>query len=145
VLHPFPEKSRDQRIRDEFVAVGGSMGTNRFARHCISAGIWFDDELEALQVKAVQSKIRDALRVADASGLPFAGQTTRTEEDDERAPVWMQRHLWDYGDYALNIGERVKQRDSLHYEAIGLHDECLARFGRAPSLDGEMFGQSAAD
>jgi hypothetical protein len=142
MLQPFPEKSKDDQIRDEFLAVGGAMGTRSFAVHCIDVGFWSDDELLSFQVGEAQNKIRVALKHFDRNGLPFAGQTTA--RDDENAPVWTVRQLWLFPDYELNVHELVTQRDTLHDRAVKLCHECRERFGHAPSLNA-VAAVSAAD
>lgn len=129
-----PREARDVRIRAEFEQVGGSMGTNEFARHCVDSGIWESHELERIQLAGVQSEIRKALKKADATGLPFAGPTAET--DGEGAPVWKQRTFWEFADYESNVRELIAQRDVLHLEALALAEECRRRYGRAPAIAG---------
>lgn len=148
MLTTMPLKSRDQRIRDEFIAVG-PMSVPEFARHCIDVGIYEEHDLTQFALVTVQGQIRTALKAPDKSGLPFAGQTTAKAEisdaeegdlDEEqiatpnRAKVWAQRSFWAYEDYALNIREAIVQRDTLHFHATDLADECRTRFGRAPLI-----------
>lgn len=143
MLTPMPMLSRDERIRQEFERVG-PMSMNRFALHCLSAGIWPDHEVSRFAVNAAQAICRKALKHPDASGLPFAGQTTIRDEADsegtdgesEKAPLqWAQRSFWGYDDYALNIQEGLIQRDAIHFHVIDLADECRGRFGRAPLIN----------
>lgn len=124
------ETSIDQRIRDEFAAIGGGMSTAAFARHCREQGFWDADELEAMELRSIQSVIRKSLTKHDEMALPFAGQTT--EKDDDGAPIWKQRSLWSYETYELNILNRLAQSETLHTEATNLSQECAARFGRSP-------------
>ncbi len=125
-----PETSIDQRIRDEFDAVGGGMSTAAFARHCLDAGFWDADEVEALALRNIQSLIRKSLTKHDATALPFAGQTI--EKDEDGAPIWRQRRFWSYETYELNIISRLTQSDTLLNEAANLSQECTARFGHSP-------------
>lgn len=148
MLTTMPMKSRDQRIRDEFVKVG-PMTVPAFSLHCIDVGIYAEHELTQYALATVQGHIRTALKAPDKSGLPFAGQTVaRAEEDVEneegddespeqpvsRANLWAQRSFWGYEDYALNIREAIAQRDTLHFHAVDLASECHDRFGRAPLI-----------
>lgn len=135
MLKQQPEKSIDQRIRDEFDAVGGGMTTSQFAAHCIDAGVWSDDEITSGTLRWAQSEVRSALKKPDAFGLPFAGKTATTDLET-KAPVWRQRTYWEYQDYALNIGELVSERDVLHQNALMLQSECRSKFGKAPSVPG---------
>lgn len=127
-----PKTSRDQRIREEFDAVGGSMTTVLFAQHCINAGVWKQDELDRFALSHAQSEVRRALKKADGAGLPFAGQTHAIEDG---AHLWTQRKLWVYEDYAINVAELVTQRDTMHWQALALADECRDRYGHAPMVD----------
>lgn len=128
-----PEKSLDRRIREEFETVGGGMSTAAFAEHCIEAGVWTDEEIEAFTLRSAQSEVRRALKKPDVFGLPFAGKTTESDEETG-APVWQQRTFWTYDDYAMNIHDLIAQRDTLHHEAHHLASECNAKFGKAPSI-----------
>jgi hypothetical protein len=139
VLTPMHETSREDRIRDLFLEAGG-MSTAEFTHHCRDVKIWSDDEWNALAFRSAQAEVRKALRKLDASGLPFAGQTTTKTEDG--AHVWMTRQMWVYEDYALNISELVEQRDKCHETAVTMADECRGRFGRSPSLG--LFGEDVA-
>lgn len=123
--------SRDQRIRDEFVRVG-PMSTNAFAHHLVAVGFYSDEDLVTMHIRAIQAEARKALKQPDEAGLPFAGQTTK--EDDGGTIVWMMRQLWDFDDYSLNVKELVGQRDTLHWQAARLADECRDRFGHAPTV-----------
>ena len=135
-----PEQSTDQRIRNEFEAVGGGLTTSQFAAHCIDAGIWTDEEIDAGIHRWAQSEVRSALKKADIYGLPFAGKTIERDEET-KAPIWKQRPFWGFADYVYNIQDLVSQRDVLHQEALLLQSECLSRFGKAPAIpdldDGE--------
>lgn len=144
MLTPFPEKSLDQRIRDEFERVGGSVATAPFVHHCHDAGIWSDDEWESLAFREAQSAVRRALHAPDNQGLPFAGQTAETHGNDV-GHVWKQRRLWLYPDYETNISDLRRQRDSCHRTAVALADECHARFGRAPDVGFPSDAAQAAD
>lgn len=125
-----PETSIDQRIRDEFTAIGGGMSTAVFARHCLDQGFWDSGEIEALALRNIQSLIRKSLTKHDDMALPFAGQTT--EKDESGSPIWKQRSLWSYEAYELNILNRLTQSDTLLSEATNLSQECIARFGHSP-------------
>lgn len=144
MLTPFPEKSHEQRIREEFERVGGSTATAPFVHHCRDVGIWSDEEWHALAFREAQSAVRRALKTPDAQGLPFAGQTAEREEG-ESGHVWRQRNLWQFVDYETNIAEHVRQRDSNHWTAVLLADECRARYGRSPDVGFPGDHASAAD
>lgn len=133
MLTPFPEKSLDQRIRNEFELIGGSIATAPFVHHCREAGIWSDDEWDGLAFREAQAAVRRALKAPDRQGLPFAGQTAEKEEDGA-GHVWRQRKLWFFADYETNIAELKRQRDSCHWTAVALADECRDRFGRSPEV-----------
>lgn len=126
-----PEQSREDRMRALFESSGG-MSTAAFTQRCRDEGIWDDDEWESLAFRQAQNEVRRALKKLDNVGLPFAGQTTIT--DDDGAVVWMTRRMWSFEDYAVNINELVEQRDRCHDAAVALADECRNRHGRAPSL-----------
>lgn len=130
-LEAAPSQSREQRIRDLFREVGGSMTTSRFAAVSVQRGIWSQSELTRFQHQAIQALVRRALRGLDSTGLPFAGMTVERDEDSG-APVWCQRTLWDYVDYQLNIKELDDQTDKLQVIAAGLRRECELRYGQVP-------------
>lgn len=133
MLTTFPEKSLDQRIRDEFERVGSTTATAPFVHHCREAGVWSDDEWETLAFREAQAVVRRALKAVDESGLQFAGQTSEKDEEAGGA-IWKQRALWVYADYAINISEHIRQRDSNHWAAVALADECRMRYGQAPDV-----------
>lgn len=143
MLKPWPEKSREQQIRDEFSSLGNGMSTARFAQHCLDAGFWSEDEQRGFILRNAQSEVRKALKKHDASGLPFAGQTVHNDEDG--GAIWAPRLMWFFDDYTLNVGELVTQRNTLHLEAIALAEECFTRFGMAPSVDWPDDVAEAAD
>lgn len=122
-----PIESIDQRIRSEFIAVGGGLSANAFARHCIAANLWTADELEIIQLRGVAQITKRALRIKDAQRLPFAGQTT--EVDVDGAPVWRQRRFWDLDTYLLNIAGLETKGNTMPDEAAALRSEVLDRFG----------------
>lgn len=124
--------SRDQRIRDLFASLGGGMGTREFVRVCRRVGIWSQEEWDGFAIDKAQAVIRRAFKTQDAAGLPFAGITTERTEDG--APVWQQRPLWTYDDYALNIAELIAQRNECDRNAARLAAECAERFGRSPDI-----------
>lgn len=130
VIAPQPIRSIEERIRDEFAAVGGSMAKPSFAQHCIDKELWTAEELDAFSFKHVLSLVGGALRQHDKTGLPFAGKTT--EKDEDGANVWKQRKLWGYPDYERNILPRQAQGETLIREAELLANECRMRFGRSP-------------
>lgn len=144
MLTPFPEKSVDQRIREEFERVGGSTATAPFVHHCRDAGVWSDDEWEALAFREAQANVRRALKAPDAQGLPFAGQTAERDEES-KGNVWRQRGMWLYADYETNIAEHVGQRDANHWTAVALANECRARYGRSPDVGFPGDHSAAAD
>lgn len=127
-----PPKPREIRIREHFEALGGAMPMNQFALELVDAGIYSDEDLRMYGLRAVQAEARRALRKRDEAGLPFAGQTITTEGG---AHIWMQRPLWSFEDYELNISELIAQRDECHAIAIKMASECEEKFGRAPSID----------
>ncbi len=79
-----------------------------------------------------QALVRRALTATDKRGLPFAGPTS--DRSEEGSPLWCQRALWSFEDYALNIRERTAQRDECHRNAWLLAEECRQRYGRAPEI-----------
>lgn len=130
-LESVPEKSREQRVRDLFAEVGGSMTTARLAVVSVDRGIWTQRELAKFRYQAIQAFVRRALRGLDMTGLPFAGMTVERDEETN-APVWCQRTLWELVDYELNIKELEDQRAKLQTVAVGLRKECELRYGKAP-------------
>ncbi len=120
-------------LRAEFVRVGGGMTTAAFARHCLDEGIFAEEEREAFELRAAQHIVRKALHGDDASGLPFAGPT-RELDPFTGSPLWVRRDLWSYEDYAVNVDELRTQRDTMHWRAVRLAEECRARYGRAPRV-----------
>lgn len=121
-----PVESMGQRIREEFRRVSG-LSANAFAQHCIDAGLWTDDELEAIQLRGVAQIVKRELRARDKQRLPFAGQTTET--DDDGAPIWKQRRFWDLDTYLLNISNLETKASTMFEEASALRDEVVDRFG----------------
>ncbi len=122
----------EERIRELFRDLGGSMSTAQFAQECIDQGIWNDDELARFELQRAQSIVRRVLKEPDASGLCYAGPTAESSEDG--SPIWSQRAFWEYADYEFNIGIAIKQRDERWGQAIKLADECRDRFGTAPDV-----------
>lgn len=141
MVTPITKPSREQRIRDEFARVG-PMSTRAFAQHCLTYGIWSAEERDEFELAKAQAEVRKALKGRDEHGLPFAGRTTTTEEG---SGVWAVRQAWLFEDYELNISELAKQRDTLHWEATGLADECRDRYGRAPAITWPGDVSQAAD
>ena len=121
-----PVESMGQRIREEFRKVGGLSAT-AFAQHCIETGLWTPDELEQFTVREAARIVKRELRVKDAQRLPFAGQTTDIDEDG--APIWKQRRLWDLDTYLLNIGHLETKGKTMLEEASALRNEVVDRFG----------------
>jgi hypothetical protein len=127
-----PTESEERRVRKFFEQIGGAMSTAAFARLAIERGVWTQQELDRFNVQAAQARIRRYLKKPDASGLPFAGQTVEHDESD--APIWKQRFLWDFEDYDLNVRELASQVNQRYWNAIGLINECRARYGRVPEV-----------
>jgi hypothetical protein len=69
--------------------------------------------------------MKTAREVADATGLPWGGQTC--ERDDDGQVVWKQRLLWTVDAYQLNIQERIAQRNENHVVAVRMAMECERR------------------
>jgi len=138
-LESQPVKSRAERIRELFT--GSS--TAELAHICLDAGLWSDTDLKRFQFRAARNECRAAIKERDASGLPYAGQTTA--RDDEGATIWQPRLLWTYDDYAINVAELVEQREECHETAVKLSRECGQRYGRAPSLSAPSLDYDAAD
>lgn len=109
--------------------------TRTTAQRCIDAGVFSQEWLESAAIRSAQAAVRKALKTCDIQGLPIAGKTNVV--DDNGAPVWVQRELWDYDTYALNIGQYVDQGDANYQKAADLAVECRTKYGRAPRLDGE--------
>ena len=130
MLSPMPFESREHRIRQLFDQLG-PMTTADTAKRCVDAGIFSEEEVIAFGMRSIQAEVRKALKRADQSGLPFAGQTTNS--DDTGAAVWSQRAFWLYDDYDLNVRESMTHIRSMYTEAVKLADECEDRFGRRPS------------
>lgn len=121
-------------ILDVFRSAGEPLSTRTLALRCISEGVFPEDWQANALVRAAQEECRSVLKGCDIHGLPFAGKTTLS--DDDGAPLWVQRDLWDFDTYALNIGEYLRQRDQNHEKALLLRNECRSRFGRAPAIPG---------
>jgi hypothetical protein len=122
------------RIRAEFAAVGGVMGTRAFARHLLRRGFYTAAALRHRQLQAVQAEIRRALAAETPQGLPYA-QPVAVDVGDEAIPppVWKQLSLFTYRELAALLTRRRAElvRDRVRYRR--LHDYCRARFGRVPA------------
>jgi hypothetical protein len=121
-------------ILDLFRGGDGPVSTRMLARRCLDAGVFDEEWRESAVVRAAQEECRGVLKGCDIHGLPFAGKTSGS--DDDGAPLWVQREMWDFDTYALNITEYANQRDRNHEKALLLRDECRRKFGRAPSISG---------
>jgi hypothetical protein len=133
-------------ILDLFRGGDGPVSTRMLAHRCLDAGVFDQEWQESAVIRAAQEECRGVLKGCDIHGLPIAGKTAET--DDTGAPLWVQRELWDYDTYALNIGEYANQRDRNHEKALLLRNECRRKFGRAPAvsgLDGAGGIEGAAD
>lgn len=117
-----------------FRSAGEPLSTRTLARRCIEEGVFPEDWQANALVRAAQEECRSVLKGCDIHGLPFAGKTSRS--DDGGAPLWVQREMWDFETYALNIEEYLRQRDQNHEKALLLRNECQSRFGRTPEIPG---------
>lgn len=129
-------KSRRRAILDVMEAFGGAMPIRKLAQLCIDEGLYSDADKADVLIKAVMSDCRQALRERDDRGLPVAGPTRRTldGDEDDSAEVWIQRVFWEYDDYAHNILERVTGIEADSRVVMGLHRECVDRYGQGPEL-----------
>lgn len=134
------------RILSAFRSSDGPLSTRALALRCIDNGVFPTEWLQSASVRAAQEECRSVLKSCDIHGLPIAGKTSQRDEDG--APLWLQREMWDYDTYALNISQYLDKRDQNHQKALLLQDACRKKFGMAPPLPGldasEAQGGSAA-
>ena len=121
-------------ILQVFKEAGEPLSTRALAKRCIEGGVFPDEWMQGAAVRAAQEECRGVLKDCDINGLPFAGKTSL--KDEEGAPLWVQREMWDYATYALNIAQYMDKRDQNHRKALLLQDDCRKRFGRAPAITG---------
>lgn len=126
--------SRHDLIWGVFEDLGGMATIADIREQCLEEGVFSPEHKRTLLHRGLDSEIRRVLKERDASGLCRSGPTEPLEEA-ETGPVWKQRVLWDFADYAFNIRGLIEQRDECWGEAIKLADECRDRFGDAPTVD----------
>lgn len=126
-----PGLPRDQRIRNLFEK-SGPLSTRALAALCIAEGIFTEADQANAHLQAFQKVVRAALSATDEFGLPRAGRSTECDEDG--APVWKQRRFWIFEDYAANISELIKKRNTEHTQAVRLIAECENRFKKSIEL-----------
>lgn len=119
-------QTRQQQIQNLLGSLEGA-STHALVDACVAAGIFTDEDKQAAWRPVFAKAIRDALTAADATGLPFAGQTCDRDEDGQ--VIWRQRLLWKVDAYQLNINERLAQRDENHIVAVRMALECERRRG----------------
>lgn len=125
--------NRTDEIVKVFEANGGMMTTLRLAHACIEADLYTEVELANASVRWVMSECRKALKKTDKYGLPYAGPTPGTV-DDEAGPLWKQLALWSYADFEYNICDRASGLVSDYEILIRLRDACNERYGMAPPV-----------
>lgn len=123
-----------EAILEVFRSAGEPLSTRTLALRCMDEGVFPDDWRANALVRAAQDECRSVLKDCDIHGLPFAGKTNRS--DDDGGPLWIQREMWDFETYALNIHEHLDQRDKNHQKALLLQADCRRKFGRAPAIPG---------
>lgn len=123
--------SRDE-IRRLFADAPERMSTMRTTLACVDAGVIPESWIRNAGIRAAQNEVREALRECDIRGLPFAGRTA--EKDEDGAPVWEQRELWDYPTYVLNIEQHVTLARTNQEKAALMAHECHEKFGRSPRV-----------
>ena len=133
-------------ILEVFRAASEPLSTRMLALRCIEGGVFPDEWMESAGVRAAQEECRGVLKDCVINGLAFAGKTSLTDESG--APLWVQREMWDYATYALNITQYLDKRDQNHGKALLLQGDCRKKFGRAPAVpgldaSGEMGGAAA--
>lgn len=111
----------------------GQMTDAQAVRRLRELGCIPDDDWDAAAFKHYTRRVRDAWTSKDKRGLPQAGRTGVVDMTSAR-PLYDMREHWQQLAYEINIGERIKNRDGNHLEALMLRDECLLRYGTAPDV-----------
>lgn len=126
-------ENRQQVIRDLFAEQPMSIG--RFAHAALDAGVFSEDELDAARFRWAKRACQDALKITKPDGRPFAGPSAELDEDDPgEGRLWKQYDLWSEADFDFNITQRREGIEADYVMLRRVHDDCLAQFGRAPTI-----------
>lgn len=122
-----PTQTREQQIVAVFQANGGQMTAFELAQACIEAGVWTEEELQRLAMRAVQDACLRALKKKDHTGLSVC--LPSAEQNADSQPIWKARQYCLIEDYQVNVRAHIKQRNEDHTVAVKLAAECEQRYG----------------
>lgn len=127
---------RSEQIRRIFKAAGGLLPMRALAQQAIAAGLYSNDELGAITLRATMADCRRALAQEDVTGIPFAQPVGVDEdaEDGEKVPLWKQTDLFTQEEM-FDLIRRKQVEILFDYRKLRrLVDLCRERFGTAPEI-----------
>lgn len=127
---------RPEKIRQLFKAAGGSLPMRALAQQAMAAGLYSNDELAAITLRATMADCRRALAQEDVTGVPFAQPTGPDEstEDGDKVPLWKQIDLFSRDEMFELIRRKTTEIVFDYRKLRRLVDLCKERFGSAPEV-----------
>lgn len=127
---------RPEKIRQLFKAAGGALPMRALAQHAMAAGLYSNDELAAITLRATMADCRRALAQEDVTGVPFAQPTgpDDTADEGDKVPVWKQTDLFSKEEMFDLIRRKTTEMVFDYRKLRRLVDLCRERFGSAPEV-----------